>query len=71
MTVSPGQAQQCRHCIHPLTTARDARGEYWVHADTGLVRCPFQPARRRQVADPVDYPITRAMVTLAGSGHGG
>lgn len=64
-------SHQCRHCVHPLTAAADARGRYWVHADAGLTRCPDQPARlrltgRRQVAEPTANPRTRADVALAG-----
>lgn len=57
---------QCRHCVHPLVVAVDDHGRYWVHRDTGLTRCPAQPSRRRQVAEPATRPRTRADVALAG-----
>jgi hypothetical protein len=59
-------SHQCRHCVHPLAAAGDHRDRYWVHADTGLTRCPEQPCRRRQIAEPATHPRTRADVALAG-----
>jgi hypothetical protein len=59
-------SHQCRHWVHPLAATADDRGPYWVHADTGLTRCPDQPDQHRQVAEPTANPRTRADVALAG-----
>lgn len=58
---------QCRTCVHPIAVAYDDRGQYWVHQATGLTRCPAQPARRRQVAEPATRTVARSQFALAGA----